>query len=506
MINMIRRREMAYVFVFLGSLFVYSDVFAQACKGGSSEMQDEVFSQTSYVFDKPEVVSYNIGDMVRTRLSFGVRGNDVSNQDVSAIMFVLDKSPSMSWSASDCGSYCYIPPTKITLAKNALVDLVDQIARSKSGSLAGLVSFDSSAYGTLESNFTNDYIGLKNRINGVQIGNGTRLEGGLSAATDIFRTSADSLKNYGVKGKYIVLISDGKNDPSTTSAVEKVSIDGIASDITVFTIGIGNRSYLDQGKLQRIAAGGKGNGEYFYLSDFTQLQGKLNEIMTKITTPFSIRNVSVLLKKSSASQIALMNSSGEYVSQMQYNVPGVLKKGDAVSFPVEYKALYGGALIPLNNPEILIEYMGDETGSVCTLSRSVPILNVTILGQCLGAVPKNSTPCGSENIFENKDNTAVNMCAGGGCEHTCNTCYVASSDGSACVSQKNTHEAQCGTANGGSVCGLRQDGMCTSGYAVGTRLEDNVWKWNCSVACSMSVHASVACSAEQNCGWVEVAP
>lgn len=491
--------------VIAGSFFVFSDAHAQVCDADGNGTPDENFSQFSYALDASGGSAYAIGDVISTTLSFRADGSDGSSQDKSAIMLILDKSPSMGWSASECGTYCYTPPTKITLAKSALTNLVSQMELSGSHSLPGLVSFDANAYGTLESNFTDDYTGLRQRINGISLGNGTRLEGGLLTAADAFRNKSDVLREYGVKGKYIILISDGKNDPSTTPATEKAAIDGIESDITVFTIGIGAHSYLDQGKLQRIASAGKGDGEYFYLSDFNQLQAKLDEIMKKISRPFSVKDVTVTLSKSVASHIALLNSSGNQVSQVKLVAAGSFNNGDTVSFPIKYKALHGGLHIPLNDQNISIDYTNVQSGNECKVFETIPVLNVDVFGQCSGTIPNNSTPCGNGQIFENAQHKAVNSCSGGGCEYVCQACYAPSSNGTSCEDLHNGAEARCGSVNGGRVCGL-QNGMCASGQVVGARLENGMWKWNCTAACSISPHASVSCSAEQNCGWVEVAP
>ncbi len=176
--------------------------------------------------------------------------------------------------------------TKFTKAKEAAKLFIDKVASDPNNRIA-LVSFETNA--VLVSSFTNDFNLVKNKIDGLTIGNGTCIQCGVNKANA--EISASGRAGY---KKVAILLTDGKANKidgktASTSSAESAAIEavktGFNSSKTVFyTIGLG--SDVSSNFLTQIAAlsGGK------YYSSPAELQ--LIEIYTQISQVFAKGSVS----------------------------------------------------------------------------------------------------------------------------------------------------------------------------------------------------------------------
>lgn len=177
-------------------------------------------------------------------------GANYSNIDVA---FAIDVSGSMSGS-------------KMTTAKNALSSFVDALGENDR---AGLIKFEDDAVAV--SGLTSDKTTIKSKISSLYANGGTAMYKGLDNSLDLL---TDSSETYGYK--MIVVLSDGKDEPSTSYEGYYADLVDRAknNNIIVYTVGVG--SGIDTSKLTRIAE--ETGGKYYYASYASEINDVFYEI------------------------------------------------------------------------------------------------------------------------------------------------------------------------------------------------------------------------------------
>jgi len=177
-------------------------------------------------------------------------GANYSNIDVA---FAIDVSGSMSGS-------------KMTTAKNALSSFVDALEENDR---AGLIKFEDDAVAV--SGLTSDKTTIKSKISSLYANGGTAMYKGLDNSLDLL---TDSSETYGYK--MIVVLSDGKDEPSTSYEGYYADLVDRAknNNIIVYTVGVG--SGIDTSKLTRIAE--ETGGKYYYASYASEINDVFYEL------------------------------------------------------------------------------------------------------------------------------------------------------------------------------------------------------------------------------------
>jgi len=192
------------------------------------------------------------------------------------VMLVIDRSGSMAWE-DESGL------VKIEAAKQAAEALVDQLNMSRDR--VGLASFSTTA--TLDCELTNDTTAIKNGIQNLIAQGWTNMGGGIKRANDEFQMHGrnDTMK-------VMVLLSDGVAnyyyDENGQLRYGETQARQYALDqanqtknlnVRIYTIGLGDPSYLDPELLKEIAS----EDQYYY---YSPTAGALKDIYLAIAEDF----------------------------------------------------------------------------------------------------------------------------------------------------------------------------------------------------------------------------
>lgn len=165
------------------------------------------------------------------------------------IVFVVDSSGSMTTNDSS------------GLRKTVVKKFVDKLGENDR---AAIVEFDSSSH--IYQDFTSDHESLYTAVDRVDSYGGTSLSAGMSKAVNLF-TNDDYSRTDGYK--YIVFLTDGDGDYSTTYTTKAVD-----NNIIVYTIGLGKGVY--ENVLKKIAE--TTGGKYYFASTAMALPDIYEEI------------------------------------------------------------------------------------------------------------------------------------------------------------------------------------------------------------------------------------
>ena len=226
-------------------------------------------------------------------------GANYSNIDVA---FAIDVSGSMRGS-------------KMTTAKNALSSFVDAL---EDNDRAGLIKFEDDA--EVVSGLTSDKTTIKSEISSLYANGGTAMYKGLNYSLDLL---TDSGETYGYK--MIVVLSDGKDEPSTSyegyyaDLVDRAK----SNNIIVYTVDVG--SGIDTSKLTRIAE--ETGGKYYYASYASEINDVFYEIQKDTIDLTTDKNndkipdyYNDLIK---SGEMVLSNGSSEFIGiDFNYNENG----------------------------------------------------------------------------------------------------------------------------------------------------------------------------------------
>lgn len=169
-----------------------------------------------------------------------------------AMMVVVDKSGSMSMSESG--------PTKMQMAKEAIIRVAETLSAKDQ---LGLVAFDGQPYEVLPLTEVASMDVITEKVSSVKADGGTSILPALDKGLK-------SLSKTALKGKHLLLVSDGQGEQNGFDFV-------IAQypDVTISTIAIGENA--DARTMERIAHLGK--GRFYQVTDYR----KIPEIFTKET-------------------------------------------------------------------------------------------------------------------------------------------------------------------------------------------------------------------------------
>ncbi|MFW6109874.1 MAG: VWA domain-containing protein [Patescibacteria group bacterium] len=179
------------------------------------------------------------------------------------VMLVMDRSGSMMGEG------------KISDAKKALKAYVD--ASDSDHDLIGLATYSASA--SLDSELTDDFLELKNKIDSFEAQGSTSIGAGLQVAIDelLSDRAREPEKDH---PKFIILATDGQHntDPPVEPEVDRA----VDNNIWVITVGIG--SSADESLLEDIARETTGSAEnYYYAPSSDDLENLYEEIAGTIT-------------------------------------------------------------------------------------------------------------------------------------------------------------------------------------------------------------------------------
>jgi len=195
------------------------------------------------------------------------------------VVFVLDKSGSMSWASSDP------PRSRIEVAQEATHDFVGGLNASKDR--AGLVEFsDNGYYNHPDGRYlTTDFEAFNDSVTTTTI-SGTHSDAGLSYANNIFDLQSDESKE-----RVMILLTDGRNDGCDDDTDpddcerNRESLDhardAAANGVTVYTIGYGDDDAIDEAFLKEVA--NVGNGNYYQATDADELATIFDDIRRSVS-------------------------------------------------------------------------------------------------------------------------------------------------------------------------------------------------------------------------------
>ncbi|OGI12210.1 hypothetical protein A3K64_02665 [Candidatus Micrarchaeota archaeon RBG_16_36_9] len=156
------------------------------------------------------------------------------------------------------------------IASKLFVDLLNSTIDQ-----SGLVTFNRTAYHSQNLTFSKNTV--KNAIDNIRTRDDTAIANGIGNATE----ELTSIRARSDAKKIEILLTDGRDDPCCTDS-EGAAQDARDNNITIYTIGVGSRSYLDEDLLMSVAS--IGNGKYFYVPNSYQLSNIYEEIAYEIKT------------------------------------------------------------------------------------------------------------------------------------------------------------------------------------------------------------------------------
>ncbi len=290
---------------------------------------------------------------------------------------------------------------KMDAAKDALLDVMDSIiAAGNLNNRVGYITFSGNI--TVQKGLTNNYNEVKVAISNTtedEPGTGTSIGGGLYTAGEEFKNSVLKPDTK----RFIVLASDGvqNGSPSITTG-----INNIPGDVTVYTVGFGNPTYLDPAEMTRIAeTAGTGTGEYYY-SDVRDLITVFRNITTQILTVLSLKNIGLVFTKDDKTRTSLSSTAPAYNSfnvltgGIQWNNIGDLISGKSKKVVVNHTGTAVGTNIPLNANSLTVSYA--LSGTPCVDTVPVNVRQIDITSPCIDTTwtPASATFCTTQTLTQ----------------------------------------------------------------------------------------------------------
>jgi hypothetical protein len=384
----------------LSAYFSASFVFAE-------EPSCDNFNAASYTFANNAGNSrFLINTPIETNLVLKVKDAVSLGENVDIIL-VMDRSGSMKSKEAPTALQ-----TKIQAAKSALNMLIDVVAETGNlNNRVALVTFSSDV--TLDQPLTNDYNTLKVAINNIIAGGSTNIGGGLFGAASELKTNSINPATR----RFIVLASDGLQNPSPGIPSIPQGIIAVPSDTTVYTVGIG--ADADPIALKRISStAGVANGLSFS-SNVADLSEIFKKIILQILGAFTLRDVSLSFMRDDVSHARLIgtvpaNDLYDSVNGIiQWNNLGDIVNGQHKNLSINYQGVRTEKNIPINTPSLLLKYAIFDT--TCSEDVPVNVLSVDIVDNtppppsCRDIVwtPDSSTVC-STQMFTQTSNCGTN--------------------------------------------------------------------------------------------------
>lgn len=183
--------------------------------------------------------------------------NDSVVSSFLSVMLIIDRSGSMD---------PFFGPNKLRDAQNAAKKFLDRLSNKDE---AALVSFNNRV--SFDQGWTSNIQLVKNEIDNLSAGGGTAI---WDAVTQGVVWTRDRQKK-----KVIILLTDGKDNSSSTTLQQAVSA-AKASDIIVFTIGLGNAAEIPESELRYLAS--QTGGQYYRTPNSTELDAIYQLIANQI--------------------------------------------------------------------------------------------------------------------------------------------------------------------------------------------------------------------------------
>ncbi|MHC1571838.1 MAG: VWA domain-containing protein [Methanosarcinales archaeon] len=292
------------------------------------EIKDQPFLSVNITIE-PE--SINSSDTVNVTTIVSVEGELPITRPAASAMLVLDRSGSMD---PDCyagtpldvvlvldrsGSMKFLgddPEQPMTDAKTAAKVFMENLV---SNAQVGVVSFEDSEDTGIDINLTllnssDNKTLVRDAIDGITAGGSTAMGDGMAYANTMLINGRSDAR------KIMIVLTDGVcNDGSDCDGSTAISTAN-ANSITIYTIGLGSASYIDEPLLQRIAT--ETGGTYYNAPTSSDLQSVYNSIAQEI--------------------------SDYDITKIEY--------GDEGFTPHDYET--EGSLVPISNPTYTLRFEG----------------------------------------------------------------------------------------------------------------------------------------------------
>jgi len=253
------------------------------------------------------------------------------------VTFVLDESGSM-------GNYDGDGQTRATEAQNAAKGFLGELNASMDR--AGAVSFDTNAQYQVTNGWTGHYLtddfdALNNTLEGIGANGGTESQDGIEYGNNVFALDSNETRK-----QVMVLLTDGVNndcqDPWTAQPLPETNDDqpyncggsgtdnkesreladeAAANGVTIYTIGYGDDSEIDQAFLKDIAT--RTGGEYNQATNSDELDEVFEDIVEEISRTQTIALSPVSSNYTSASgNVYAPQAAGNLDHVAQYSING----------------------------------------------------------------------------------------------------------------------------------------------------------------------------------------
>lgn len=328
----------------------------------------DYFSSSSYVVPGGKS-GFLIHTPIPTQLTLKAKNSTVEGAQNVDIVLIIDRSGSMR--GKDGTSQ-----TKIEAAREAMNAVVDVLAEAGSSkNRIALVTFAGDA--TTNLSFTNDYTAMRVAISKVvpTPGSGTSIGNGLYEGGAVLKGSPPPADTK----RFIILASDGVHNTGKSISSGKANV---PSDVTVYTIGIGTPSYLDEPAMQDIAATtGAKDGEYYH-SAVPELVTIFQNLTKKIVGAFTLQNVALRFMRDDIAHVDFKTSSPNYSfydaakGVIAWSNLGNFSNGATKTIAVNYEGVGIKNNIPLNTALLEVKYT--IASASCTESVPVNVLHVDV--------------------------------------------------------------------------------------------------------------------------------
>ncbi|MBI2120285.1 MAG: VWA domain-containing protein [Parcubacteria group bacterium] len=333
-----------------------------------AEVSCSNFKTASYVVPGGKS-GFLIGTPIPTDLVIKAKNQTTGGAENVEIVMIMDRSGSME--GKDGTSQ-----TKIEAARQAMQALVNVLVEAGNPkNRIALVTFAGDA--TTNLAFTSDYTAMNVAVSKVvpTPGSGTSIGNGLYESGAVLKGSPLSANTR----RLIILASDGVHNTGKSISSGKANV---PSDVTVYTIGIGTPSYLDEPAMKDIAAtAGAKDGEYYH-SAVPELVTIFQSLTQKVIGSFKLKNVSLLFTRDDVVHTTFTGSSPAYSLYdsakeiIRWNSLGDIGSGQQRNISINYEGAAVKNKIPLNTGSLEIRYT--ISGTPCAESVPVNVLFVDV--------------------------------------------------------------------------------------------------------------------------------
>ncbi len=358
---------------------------------------------------------YTEGDTIKTALSF--KFNDSATTTTGRplrVVLVMDRSGSMGGSEDAAAvstpvsgfrrkTTTTVTPTgdiKLAAAKRALIAAVEKIKKGAPGSQVALVSYATTV--TIDSGFTSDFDGVINQISNLTAAGNTSIGGGLAAAGAGYPIGSGVMQSLDLDQAHrrvIIVASDGLENTAPLISQVTETTQTIPADVTVYSIGIGNK--IDSTKMKSMGNYGNKKGKYYSVGDVARLTSIFENIIT-VEQSVGADTLQVALSRPNDSAVEITGATGGVITGNGNNVTwnfDHVASDQIFSLPLDFLAKQAGMGIPLNNTTLIFSYARGVAS--CNSTANVVVQGVDIL-------PGKSNYSCKQEIFKCASDQACN--------------------------------------------------------------------------------------------------